>query len=720
MRKLFVVAGLVTVAAACVRPGSGPGSPAHPAHPAATIPQAITAASYPRQRDEFDAMPLSARGRGAFRTVLLDHLIKQSVAAFDRSQERVGVRAFLRAVTLFEPQEVYAGPGRHVGLAALAARVVATYSPRGDVARVALGLSVQISTGTNPAPLRAEFQRMNDWLDGATVQIHGPLTRGSRLIDLLEMTARAWPSPHVVQQLITLRKARMKLLSRAAKIHSNLRIQASYPELFRSGLGMVRIYLLVNQPALALRQINELPSRHSRDETLRSLLERTLSKTAVAGDYIDLARHFKRDQSQVAFTICRQARVRFPQQAAAHACTGRLARKIGRMLLAERCMAAAVRLEPRTRTYAESLAEVYRFNVVRLIVARRRIDAQAALGRARDFFRRASASYDLPLAPSDARFYFKAGDDFFDEGQLSLALAAFEASLAVQMTPETLVKVATIRMNRADGEGALRVLEGLEDRLRPPVYDRSSKQRWHARLQSLRARILQRAGQGARGRAAHQQALIAWQVILGADRTPQGQSDALMARAKSLFSIGQNTAALDAVRKALAVKPLRRGTYFDSIALLTTRGYLAQAVQAYHRLLEHPGVSEYQKSYCSFWVVGLARRTGQAPDPRALAFLGQLTGDAWYTRLARLVLGKVSYEQLLKEAKTVGNRAELHYYQADQLAAQGRAEAAQRLWRQVVKTEMMGFYEYEMARQRLADAAAATGGKPAAAKQNPR
>ena len=105
----------------------------------------------------------------------------------------------------------------------------------------------------------------------------------------------------------------------------------------------------------------------------------------------------------------------------------------------------------------------------------------------------------------------------------------------------------------------------------------------------------------------------------------------------------------------------------------------------------------YLKAYCSFWVIGLARRAGLPPDALALSYLRQLRGQEWYNRLAQLVLGNTTFAALRREADTRGRLAELSFYEADRLLALGQLEQARALWQQVTGSRMMAFFEYDMA-----------------------
>ncbi len=707
MRKLIVVVGLMALAPACGPGAGGQVVPAHPTHPRVQPPAQITAATYPRHREVYDTLTLGQPGRDGYREAVLDHLVQRGTALLAANKEDRAFAVFLAAVALYDSREVYRKRLSHGGLAGLARRVVTRFSPRGDVRRVMLGLCVAMSLGGESRPLVAEFQRMTTWVSDIEVVQRGRIARGQRVGRMLEQTARSWPSPFVVDELKKNRLMRIKILSRESRIHRHMEVQASYPELVLSGMSIVRAYVRVNQLPEALRQLNALPSPGATFETLRSLLERVNSPTARVGDFLDLARYYKTQavgwhrpwNSSVALGICRVVRARFPKEAGGHACVGRMARAEDKMLLAQLAMEQAVRLAPKTFTFVDSLADIYRYRSMRLVLRKRTDEATRLLRVTRRFYQRHPKANNR-RSEADAHFYYKLGDEFFDEGVIDLSEASLEVSLEVRRGPKAVAKLATIHANRAPSR-ALKLL----DRVQAPVLagepDRSSRLFWTARLTSLRARALVRKGEADRGAAAHRAAVIAWQAARKADTSAGGTADAFLNEAKSHFAVGAKGEARKALDGALAIKPLRRGTYLDAIALLASRDRLQSALTAFHRLLKHHGVSEYHLAYCSLWMVTVARRLGQTPDAAAVAFLRKLSSRKWYTRLAALVLGKVTYDKLLAEAGSRAERAELHYYQAELLAAQGKKDAARALYRKVLETEMMGFYEYEMSLHKL-------------------
>jgi hypothetical protein len=145
------------------------------------------------------------------------------------------------------------------------------------------------------------------------------------------------------------------------------------------------------------------------------------------------------------------------------------------------------------------------------------------------------------------------------------------------------------------------------------------------------------------------------------------------------------------------------------IAYLVQRGELEDALDAYHRALGRSEVTEYIKVYCSLWIVDLGMRAGQPVDPLASAFLASTSGSKWYADLARWATGREDEKAITKRADTLGRKAELMFYRAMRALRDGNKAEAEALWRKVIETDMMAFFEYDMAAFYLKN-----GGAPAA------
>jgi lipoprotein NlpI len=185
---------------------------------------------------------------------------------------------------------------------------------------------------------------------------------------------------------------------------------------------------------------------------------------------------------------------------------------------------------------------------------------------------------------------------------------------------------------------------------------------------------------------------------MGAALPPRARAQANGEIGRLYHALGQQDKAMQALAAAVDTDPEQTGIYGDVISFLATRGHLPEALDAYHRALGRAEVSEYLKAYTSFWMMDLAKLRGVAPDPSTTQFLASIAkGEKWYHLLARFKLGQMTFPQLVARADTRGKRAEAYFYEAMARYAAGEDGRAEKLLREVLATEMLGFFEHDMA-----------------------
>jgi tetratricopeptide (TPR) repeat protein len=695
----------------------------NPYIPKLALPAAISDTNFKAERDRYDALPAVAPARPRFRELLLSHLLRKIDEALARKQESEALKHFADAAALFHPTEAYEGKVRHPALARAAARLVAYYAPRGDEENVVLPLCVQITLVGESTKLREKYREFASWVDEAQQLTHGRGARGAQLIRVLEKTVKVWPSRFVLDELKRLYIERRLTLARAfGAVEPNRNLRDALPTLIQgaylqTGYRLVRMYLRVDQAYQALAQLRELHGDAPPESELRHLLEQAVSPAASVKDQIRLAEHFEDRDRGVALRICQHASERFPADASGFECVGRIASALERVHLAVLYLERAVQLAPDQLPYAEALARQYQRRLFELIGDEQLEEARRQLGAIEAFYRRAEQRFKTALKPGLSRVYYATGHGFFNAGKIESAAAAFEKSVAAEVSPDALVQLAVIRLKREDAAGAERYLARAE---RSPMASAPERVFWQGRIEGLRGRAFELAGKKNESRTAHRRALEAWREWQRLGMRPEARAEAYVHAAHSLYAIGERSKALDALDQAIDVQPERKETYADAIAFLYTRGHLPEALDALHRALGRAEVTEYLKTYCSFWLVGLARRAKVEPDNLALEHLRNVTrSDAWYGRLAKAVLGETSFASLERDAKTVGNRAELYYYWADQLSAGGQTREARALWQKVIATDMMAFYEFDMSAFNLRDGAAAVSTRPLDRRESP-
>jgi hypothetical protein len=108
------------------------------------------------------------------------------------------------------------------------------------------------------------------------------------------------------------------------------------------------------------------------------------------------------------------------------------------------------------------------------------------------------------------------------------------------------------------------------------------------------------------------------------------------------------------------------------------------------------------KVYFTLWIQFIAARAGEAPVPEHTDLLRRL-GQAsnWWGKLASFGAGDVDYDTLVSLASNLGEETEALYYQATRLFVEGDEKGAKAQLGRVLDTNMVSFYEFEMARKLL-------------------
>jgi tetratricopeptide (TPR) repeat protein len=190
-------------------------------------------------------------------------------------------------------------------------------------------------------------------------------------------------------------------------------------------------------------------------------------------------------------------------------------------------------------------------------------------------------------------------------------------------------------------------------------------------------------------------------------------SEAFVEVGRLYYLLGRREEGIQKFQEAIEQNEGRDQSYIDPLAFLVERGEVDAATDIFRRALGRPSkvVSEYVKTYAALWVLDLTRRSGRSADPTAEAYLRALDArkvalrppraSAWYVPLAGFAVGRRSYDDLTKLATNQGRRAELYFYEAMRRLGDGKADDAHRLWTQVIETNMVSFFEFEMAARYL-------------------
>jgi hypothetical protein len=186
-----------------------------------------------------------------------------------------------------------------------------------------------------------------------------------------------------------------------------------------------------------------------------------------------------------------------------------------------------------------------------------------------------------------------------------------------------------------------------------------------------------------------------WREAVVTWRRAPPQSEALVELGRLHWALDEREAALTAFDRAVDASAVSAQVFADVVSFLVQREQYERAADAYHRALGHDEVGDYFKVYMSLWVLAAARRAGRPADPLAVDYLTSRTGALWHDQLAGWAVGRVDDAALAGRATTRGRRAELLYYRA--VLREDDPARARALLRRVLETDMLLYFEYEMA-----------------------
>ena len=720
---------LLLLCASCAGTARAPGSAARGE---SSPPTVRSEEEYAAARAEFDALPPLDPQRAPRRRALADYLLRECGVALDRAHPDDAEPPFKQALSLYSFAELRdaARPGARntgeaAGLLATARRYEAAFRKRGAHEQVVMALGAQISVAPlgDPESAREARRRYDEvvaWLEGTPGARSDEDSRegAARLVEDLEATVRVLSSPFLVDELARRYRGPAPPAPRGgrASLRALREMIGEEPHGPRA-YELARVFLRVGDPARARAELTAMQAKEALrgdDSELLQLLEKVLAKETSATDWVGLAMFVVRqtrergvDDRDVALRVCRDAEARFEHAIEPRLCTGQLASSLDQLVVAMRSFEQVRALDPTRREAWEALARIYQTRLFQ-VVTEENLDVArlpSELSRVEAFHAEAQKRFaQQPLQPGLAGAVFEVGRGYYNAGRIDDAEKYLARSIALEVSPAALELAATVRQKRGDPQRAAVLLERAMNLGHGPKEEQLYRR---AKLRRLLADAFSAAGDEAGAERTRRGAVEDWDVLVDLGLQKEFAAEALLERGKVLYQLGERDEALRSLARSIDAVPDRGSTYADVIAFLVPRGELAEVLDAYHRALGRSEVTDYLKVYCSLWIVDLAQRSGQPEDPLALAYLHAADGAKWYDDLARWATGREPEQELLTRASTPGRRAEAAFYRAMKSLRAGRPDEAKQLWGEVLKTDMMAFFEYDMAGMYLKDGAPA-------------
>jgi tetratricopeptide (TPR) repeat protein len=657
------------------------------------------------------------------------------------------------AVNLYEPVDLWGGsdgisPAERDLLARSARLVMALFGPRGAEAQSALALGVLTAIDPHDAEWTSRFDKVLDWTDQAGAAGEGGNRRSLTAVDLLQSVLGDWPAPQVADRLARLltdrRQKFASILAKPLPGSDDARralgdlLIAQGDEMQRAVPNVAATYLRCGRLDRAAAAIRPLAGKPGDEPELRAQIEAALSPSAGADTTLRLARRYlpridllggtASDNADlgIAYRVLQVGLGRHPDDVESLVLSAQIAKLVSSPFLAIRQLEEAQQILERSGKASSELTGRISSELLDLYFLRLRLalDPERAAPPAADEAERlrqrtseARRRYqNAELHVTDAQIDFELGRSYVNAGLLDRAepLLVRARSQPSDNRAEVSADLAGLFMKQGHPERASKLLRESLESMQGARGGRETigGVEGESKLERLLGDALDQGGDRNGAERAWRTAAAGWERLMleHLHRKNYARSaEAMFEIGRLLYVLGRHADGIQKFEEAIEQDSDRDQSYIDAVAFLVQHGEVDAALNVYRRALSRPdrNVSEYVKVYSSLWIYDLTRRAQRTPDPTAEAFLRTIDlrhpeirpqrGAAWYRQLCAFTIGRLDYAQLLARADTSGKRAEVYFYRAMQLLSDGRGEDAHELWRKVIDTHMISFFEFEMA-----------------------
>ena len=589
-------------------------------------------------------------------------------------------------------------------------------------------------------------------LDSARVDVGPPPLRGGApppsVTAVMLGMAEHWPSHSVVEALTerlgTKSKGFQELFRKDYSQMSHLR---GAREAERGVRALVRFPLRQGRFKNALAMLRPFTDRPGDAPHLRTALKHALEEDAEADDYGNLARAFLPPEFikgtaqpinvdlETAFEVFRQGTRRFPKNIALLRDFASLARLAGAPYLALRLLddARELAVQQGANDSDTGALELASFTTSIQLLAEgtlNREDHTVVEKHARDLHStqaslRGRYQNNPKLAEAldlnEQRLLavdFGVAEAYRESGHAELALPILErlrdtSEGRPEQKAQVRVQLAKLIRQTDSAQAAIPELRAAHETLAsiPSARLSPTAVETHAQVKMELGTALSYIGRSKEAASAWKAAAEQWgrlRAFRNRNRDTRKASKAAMELGKLNYMLGNRDEAM--ADFDIALQQSRDGTanQINTIAFLVRHGEHKAASQIFDSVVnrQRGGGQDYQLVYASMWVLDMSNR-GQSPNAAAWSYLERIVEDPvplrpskasrWYVPLAKFALGRQSFDDLLPLADTPGRKAELFFYEAMRAWGSGDRDRAYALWKRVVETKMVSFFEFEMA-----------------------
>lgn len=679
-------------------PGGGEGEAA------VVVPDRIDSSNSAAMLRRFMSAPVGATGRTELRRLLIAHQATVFDGAFAHGDEGAALEAFAGAVGLYQADELQPG-ALDPALATMAQRILDTYEPRGDEAMTLAALLVLSLASPDPAPHAARYDEVVRWSEDVRSALPSDTERVLGLVDVFERVTRLVPVRDPVDRLAALYVERHRAwqgvfggmvgLQALLSPEGRGELRNLMPSRGESVSDVVSLYLRAGHPERVREVVSSLEPLESNDRELVEAVRDLQSERRRSRGMAFLASRLGQENPDVALRLCHDGQRAFPEDSIFTQCLAEVYRFLGDREGALEYYEATLATDPAAENYERTLAFVAEQMEEQLTTEDATIarETHARAQRILESYAEHFPGREAPIQPQQLAYLIGMGE--FNAGNIDEAVQRLEASITMGPTRSALVQLGLIAERRGQADAAVR-------HYRQALDLREGSRGEHPLYRSIilthLADAFALAGRADRAAAMYNEALV---MLRDAENviSPENLPDIHIERGLVLYKLGRIAECLQELDLALAAAPQRRETYGRLLSFYVGHGMVGRAVDLYRVAFNHSDLERTWKIYYSMWIIGLQRRSSLEPDATAVRYLRSVEGNDWVGRLGRFYAGALPYEQLLAAAQTPGQRAEAYYYEAVLQLAQGHRDRGLELLQQVLGTNMMGYYEYDFARE---------------------
>ena len=692
IRFLFIF-GLLSLTVACAHSKSTTnGGRVQSAEP---IPQA----EYPDEARRFLRMPLDDPERLGLRDRLIASVLSQAQSLADVGDYE-GVVLEVGRLTMFLSPGDYAAGVLPKYVEPIAKHIADRGGRLGDEGNV-LAANFILERLTGDEIYQRRYDDVATWGREARANLDTVSEQYAGLISVWVDHAYLTPAPEVLDTLAGLHIAGRDAVS-AETVENRHRLGIGGERQLRlAPLNVAAVYLTHGDIRSAITKVESMGPGGELQLRLLDLMRtaRSSDEAGAAATY-ELVEGYRLARPDVAAGLCRSALIRFPQDYRFPTCMARVAADSEQFADATAWWVIAIEVEPEMiELYDEALGQLDEFIKTRLEDPHPERSSALARGAETILAERQKRWPDSrpPIAPNELEFLI--GMLEMNAGHAAEAQQRFEKSIEKDPDP-----------------GAMTQLGLLLERTGHPKEAEQQYRRALALAPSdslandlQRADILENLGNTARAQGRAEEMASRYRVALQAWNEARDQVEGPtaaiveMRRGVLLDHLRRHDEAVDAFENAMSHAPQWRDVYAGILShLVSAPPDFELASSVWRRSQLHLTLPPEWKVYFTLWIQLIAARADQPPAEEHAQLLRRLGGGSnWWGKLASFGAGDLDYAGLMSVASSLGEETEALYYEGSRLFIAGERQAARDQFQRVLDTNMVSFFEYEMARKLL-------------------